>query len=87
MITVTQPTEGKFRVHLPQGPADFGILEEALDKARDAAKQLAESRALNAGATALEVEMTEQIKLVPLASGTDMFIEANIQATAAGTPQ
>ena len=31
MITVTQPTEGKFRVHLPQGPADFDIMDEALD--------------------------------------------------------
>ena len=31
MIPVTQPTEGKFRVHLPQGPADFGIMDEALD--------------------------------------------------------
>ena len=62
MITVTQPTEGKFRVHLPQGPADFGIMDEALDKAREAAKQLATSRALSAGATAVEVEMTEQIK-------------------------
>ncbi len=87
MITVTQPTEGKFRVHLPQGPADFGIMDEALDKAREAAKQLATSRAVSAGATAVEVEMTEQIKLVPLASNKDMFIEATIQAAATGTPQ
>ena len=87
MITVTQPTEGKFRVHLPQGPADFGIMDEALDKAREAAKQLATSRALSAGATAVEVELTEQIKLVPLASNKDMFIEATIQAAATGTPQ
>ena len=87
MITVTQPTEGKFRVHLPQGPADFSIMDDALDKARDVAKQLATSRAFRAGATAVEVEMTEQIKLVPLASNKDMFIEANIQAAAAGNPQ
>jgi hypothetical protein len=87
MITVTQPTEGKFRVHLPQGPADFGVMDEALDKAGEAAKQLATSRALSAGATAVEVELTEQIKLVPLASNKDMFIEATIQAAATGTPQ
>ena len=31
--------------------------------------------------------MTEQIKLVPLASNKDMFIEATIQAAATGTPQ
>ena len=72
MITVTQPTEGKFRVHLPQGPADFGIMDEALDKARAAATQLATSRALSAGATAVTIEMTEDM-LVPLASNKDMF--------------
>ena len=87
MITVTQPTEGKFRVHLPQGPADFCIMDEALDKAHKAAKQLATSRALSAGATEVEVEMTEQIKLVPVASNKNIFIEAIIQAAAKGNPQ
>ena len=87
MISVTQPTDGKFRVHLPQGPADFGIMDEALDIAREAAKQLAISRALSAGATSVEVEMTEQIKMVPLASNKDLFIEATIHAAATGNPQ
>ena len=87
MITVTQPNEGKFRVHLPQGPADFGIMDEALDKAREVAKQLAKNRAFSAGATSVKVEMSEQIKLVPLESNKDMFIEATIQAAATGTPQ
>ena len=87
LITVTQPTEGKFRVHLPQGPADFGIIDEALNQARAAATQLATSRALSAGATAVTIEMTEDIKLVPLTSNKDMFIEATIQAAATGTPQ
>ena len=87
MITVTQPTEGKFRVHLPHGPADFGIMDEALDKAREAAKELAKSRALSAGATAIKVNIAEQIKLVPLGSNSDIFIEANIQAAATGKPK
>ena len=87
MITVTQPTEGKFRVHLPQGPADFSIMDEALDKARKAAKELATSRALSAGANAVKVETTERIKMVPLAPNKDMFIEATIQAAATGFPK
>ena len=87
MITVTQPTEGKFRVHLPSGPADFDNMDEALDAARNSARTLATSRASRAGAAAVKVEMTEEIKLVPLASKKDMFIEANIQAAATGTPQ
>ena len=87
MISVTQPTEGRFRVHLPQGPVDFDIMDEALDQARTAAAQLAKSRARSAGATAVTIEMSEDIKLVPLASNKEMFVEANIQAAAAGTPQ
>ena len=87
IITVTQPTEGKFRVHLPQGPSDFDTMDEALDRARSVASQLATSRASSAGATNVSVEMTEDIKLVPLASNTEMFIEATIQAAATGTPQ
>ena len=85
MITVTQPADGKFRVHLPQGPVDFGIMEEALENARVAAKQLATTRAKSAGATAIDIKMTENIKLVPLDSNKDLFIEANIQAAANGT--
>ena len=87
MITVTQPTEGKFRVHLPLGPADFDNMDEALDAARDSARTLATSRASRAGAAAVKVEMTEEIKLVPLASKKDMFIEATVQAAATGAPQ
>ena len=88
MITVTQPANGKFRVHLPQGPVDFGIMEEALENARMAAKQLATTRAKSAGAgaTAIDIKMTENIKLVPLDSNKDLFIEAIIQAAANGTP-
>ena len=87
MITVTQPTESKFRVHLPQGPADFSIMEKALDKARAAATQLATSRARSAGANKVNIELTEDVKLVPLASNKDMFIEATIQAAAIGVTQ
>ena len=62
-------------------------MDEALDKAREAAKELAKSRALSAGATAIKVNIAEQIKLVPLGSNSDIFIEANIQAAATGKPK
>ena len=60
-------------------------MEEALDKARAAATQLATSRALSAGAIKVKIEMSEDIKLVPLALNKEMFIEATIQAVAIGT--
>ena len=62
-------------------------MDEALDQARTAAAQLARSRARSAGAKTVTIEMTEDIKLVPLASNKELFIEATIRAAAIGTPQ
>lgn len=84
VISVTQPAEGRFRVHLPDGPKDFGEMEAALDLARDAAKNLATARATKAGAHQVNVALQEDIKLVPISSERDMFIEALIYATADG---
>jgi len=84
MIAVTQPTEGRFRVHLPGGPRDLGVMEDALEAARTAAAALAEERATQAGASQVTVEIAEDVKLVPLGGGKDLFIEALIRATADG---
>jgi len=84
VISVTQPAEGRFRVHLPDGPKDLGEMEAALDQARDAATELATIRATNAGATNVSVTLDEDVKLVPISSDRDMFIEALIYATADG---
>jgi len=84
MISITQPAESKFRVHLPDGPLDKSSLDDALATARIAAKQLAEARAQNAGATKIDLHLDEDIKLVPLSSNKDLFIEALIYATAEG---
>ncbi|MGB1669162.1 MAG: hydantoinase/oxoprolinase N-terminal domain-containing protein, partial [Candidatus Puniceispirillaceae bacterium] len=53
MISVTQPSEGRYRVHLPGGPRDLGVMDEALASAREVAGQLAEERARKAGATSV----------------------------------
>ena len=84
MISVTQPSEGRFRIHLPDGPRDVGVMEDALAAARDAAAALAESRATKAGASSVSVTLEEDVKLVPLDADRDMFIEALIYATADG---
>ena len=84
MISVTQPSEGRFRIHLPDGPRDVGVMEDALAAARDAAAALAESRATKAGASSVTVTLDEDVKLVPLDADRDMFIEALIYATADG---
>ncbi|MGC6452374.1 MAG: hydantoinase/oxoprolinase family protein, partial [Candidatus Puniceispirillaceae bacterium] len=84
MISVTQPSEGRFRVHLPGGPQDLGVMEEALEAARRAAGALASERATQAGATRVTLDIREDVKLVPLGGGKELFIEALIRATADG---
>jgi N-methylhydantoinase A/oxoprolinase/acetone carboxylase beta subunit len=84
MISVSQPSEGRFRVHLPTGPQDMADMEAALQAARDAATALANDRAHQAGATAVDVCLSEDVKLVPLSADRDMFIEALVYATADG---
>ena len=84
MVSITQPAEAKFRIHLADGPIDKSSLDDALATARIAAKQLAEARAKSAGANKIDLHLEEDIKLVPLSSNKDLFIEALIYATAKG---
>ena len=84
MISVTQPSEGRYRVHLPGGPRDLGVMDEALASAREVAGDLAEERARKAGAASVSIEISEDIKLVTLGGGKELFIEALVQATADG---
>ena len=86
MISITQPVEGKFRLHLPQGPVDKASLDDALAAARLAARTLAETRAARAGAGNISVETAEDINQVTLGGGKDLFIEARVYATASGRP-
>ena len=86
MISISQPSEGKFRVHIPDGPVDFGELDRALDRARDTAHRLATARAENAGARNIDVTLSDEIKEVYLSANKTLFIEAFIYATAEGRP-
>ncbi len=86
MISITQPAEAKFRVHLPDGPVDELSLDDALSLARITATQLANNRAKDAGAKSVSVKLGEDIKIVPIAPNTNIFIEALIFATAVGSP-
>jgi len=86
MITVTQPAEGRFRVHLPDGPKDLKDREESLELARQNASQIATARATQAGAVDVEVQLSEDINEVVLSENKTLFIEAVIQAQATGMP-
>ena len=86
MITITQPAEGRFRIHLPDGPKDLKDKEEALELARTTASALAKSRAEQAGAKQVKLSLSEEINEVQLAENKTLFIEGVIQAQAVGVP-
>jgi len=84
---VTQPYEGRFRVHLPSGNRDFGALEDAVAHAGERATELARAEALAAGADAPEVSLARADKVVENLGGLRIFVESRVAATAFGRPR
>ncbi len=84
--TVTQPAEGRYRVHIDEEPRDFPSAEDAIAFALDLLSNEARSSAAAAGAEAIEVR-TEREDVVVRVEGKDMFIEAKLGATATGRPR
>ena len=81
-LTITQPSDGVFRVHGSDEVRDFKVMEEAISYAEDFAKQEAERRALAAGADKVSLETDRQVKIVSLGGDKELFIEASIHAIA-----
>jgi len=86
MILVTQPKDGVFRIHLPDGLQDKGDLQEALALARTAATEMATRRATAAGAGQIETSLSEAIDEIDLGADKSLFLQAAITADATGTP-
>ena len=85
-IIVTQPTDGVFRVHHPDGVNDFPTRDEALQQAEDGARLLAETRAHAAGACCPNITCEKEISEVEIGGGATLFMEAIITAEAMGAP-
>ena len=86
MILVTQPKDGVFRIHLPDGLQDKGDLQEALALARTAATEMATRRATAAGASQIETSLSQEIEEIDLGADKSLFLQAAITADATGTP-
>jgi N-methylhydantoinase A/oxoprolinase/acetone carboxylase beta subunit len=84
-ITVTQPSDGTFRVHLNQGPKDFQSMDAALNFAEDAALEEAEKKATAAGARKISLSADRRVNLVELGGDKTLFIEAQIHGLANGS--
>jgi hypothetical protein len=81
-ITITQPSDGVFRVHLVKGPSDYGDLEAALDHAERAACDEAEHKAKAAGGDDIHTETSRKVESIDVGGGKTLFIEAVVSATA-----
>ena len=82
MISVTQPSEGRFRVHLPGGPQDLGVMEDACRRPGTLPARLPKSgqgRQVPTASPSTSPKMS-----VPRGGGKELFIEALIRATADG---
>ena len=84
--TVTSPSEGRFRAHLPEGPEDFSTSEDALIAMENALEALARQAVLEAGAADITVLKTRDIRKADVES-REVFVEAELVVTASGRPR
>lgn len=83
---VTSAGEGRYTVHLPEGPTLFGDRDAALDALQAALSDQASDRARRAGAEDLTLTHTRDIREVEI-EGRSMFVEAELTVTATGRPR
>lgn len=84
--TVTSPSEGKYRVHLPQGPQDFADEQSALTMLEETLRRDATTQAQNAGAQDIQITVTRDIRTAGV-EARNVFIEATLTVEAAGRPR
>ena len=85
-VLITQPEQGRFRVHLGSNAKDFSDLAKAADYAEKQASELAAEQALGAGAEAPEVKL-KRVDHTADVGGEIVFLESEISAIAVGRPQ
>ncbi|MCE8526919.1 hydantoinase/oxoprolinase family protein [Ruegeria pomeroyi] len=84
--SVTAPAEGRYRVHLVDGPQDFGDPEQAMTLLETVLRGEAEQAARAAGAEDIRILVNRDIRQVPV-EGREVFIEAEVTVEASGRPR
>ncbi len=84
--TVTSPSEGKYRVHLVDGPRDFGDQDAALRLLESVLRGLAVADAQEAGAADIQVSVVRDVRMAGVES-RQVFVEATVTVEAAGRPR
>jgi N-methylhydantoinase A/oxoprolinase/acetone carboxylase beta subunit len=84
--TITSPSEGKFRVHLAEGPQDFGDQEEALSALEKVLTDRATEDAKHAGAVDIQINITRDVRTAGV-EAREVFVEAEVTVEASGRPR
>ncbi|WP_120503319.1 hydantoinase/oxoprolinase N-terminal domain-containing protein [Sulfitobacter mediterraneus] len=84
--TVTSPSEGKYRVHLADGPSDFGDQDSALALLETVLRDAAQAQAVEAGAQDIQLTVTHDIRTAGV-EAREVFVEATVTVEAAGRPR
>lgn len=84
--TVTTPSEGRYRVHLPGGPEDFTALDAALTRVEAVLIEEARAAAAGAGAADIEVNVTRDLRSTVIET-REMFVEGHVTVEASGRPR
>ncbi|MEM9968388.1 MAG: hydantoinase/oxoprolinase family protein [Pseudomonadota bacterium] len=84
--TVTAPSEGKFRVHLADGPQDFADQEAALTLLETVLKDITVAQAKEAGAEDIQVSVHKDIRVATVET-REVFLEGVLTVEASGRPR
>ncbi|KIC40479.1 hydantoinase [Ruegeria sp. ANG-R] len=84
--TVTSPAEGRYRVHLEEGPQDFPDSGAALEVLETALKNEVEGAVREAGAEDIRVTVDRDIRMARI-EAQEVFVEALVTVEASGRPR
>ncbi|MEX0328335.1 MAG: hydantoinase/oxoprolinase family protein [Ruegeria sp.] len=84
--TVTSPAEGRYRVHLEDGPQDFTDAQTAMSLLETTLRDQAEGAVRSAGAEDIRVVVDQDIRTAKI-EAQDVFVEALITVEASGRPR
>jgi len=84
--TVTSPAEGRYRVHLEDGPQDFTDAQQALTLLETVLRTQAEGAVREAGAEDIRVVVDKDIRTAKI-EAQEVFVEAMITVEASGRPR
>jgi hypothetical protein len=83
---VTSPSEGKYRVHLVEGPRDFGDQADALAHLETVLREAALADAQAAGAEDIQLSVKRDVRTAGV-EAREVFVEATVTVEAAGRPR